>query len=94
MTIAHVAFSKVSSTIMSKKISHCSIKKQSIILEITTLHLYHVASNICNRHSNAIMYGCNKHKTLLSNVPEIDAIVVKVRWTLMFFIHFETCRNV
>ena len=68
-------------------------EKQSIILEITILHLYHVASNICNRHSNAIMYDCNKHKTLFSNVPEINKFVVKVRWTIMFFLHFETCRN-
>ena len=81
---------------MSKKISHCSIKKskQSIILEIITLHLSHVASDICNRHSNAIMYGRNKHTMLFSNVPEINKIVVNVRWTIKFFIHFETCRNI
>jgi hypothetical protein len=64
------------------------------MLEITTLHISHVASDICNRYSNVIKYGCNKHKTLFSNVGEISKIVVKVRWTIMFFIHFETCRNV
>ena len=64
------------------------------MLEITTLHISHVASDICNRHSNVLMYGCNKHNTLFSNVDEINKIVVKVRWTIMFFIHFETCRKI
>jgi hypothetical protein len=80
---------------MSKKLSHRSIKETKHNTRNNNfLHLYHVASTICNRHSNAIMYGCNKHKTVFSNVPEINKIVVKVRWTIMFFVHFETYRNV
>jgi hypothetical protein len=34
------------------------------------------------------------NKKTFSNVSEINKIVVKVRWTIMLFILFETCRNV
>ena len=45
-------------------------------------------------YSNVIKNGCNKHKTLLSNFGEISEIVVRARWTIICFIHFEACRNV
>ena len=90
MTIAHVAFGKVSQKSMSTKISHCSINKTKH--NTWNNHLTSI-SNICNGRSNAIMCGCNKHKTLFSNVSEINKIFIKVRRTILLFIQFETCRN-